>query len=95
MVTTHLDVSLRADIDEKPTNHVTNLLKTVGLQLDAKKPKVTNGVKTYFYSVSDHDLQRVLEVVERRKDPSKISWSFVNGLHGFQYSPDEMDVMYS
>lgn len=95
MVTTHLDVSTRADIDEKPTNHVTNLLKTVGLQLDAKKPKVTNGVKTYFYSVSGHDLKGVLDVVERRKDPSKISWSFVNGLHGFQYSPDEMDVMYS
>lgn len=95
MVTTHLDVSIRADIDEKPTNHVTNLLKTVGLQLDAKKPKVTHGVKTYFYSVSGQDLQRVLDVVERRKDPSKISWSFVNGLHGFQYSPDEMDIMYS
>lgn len=96
MVTTHLEVSVRGDIDEKPTNHATNLLKTVGLRLiEPQKPKVTNGVKAYFYSVSAQDLQRVMDVVERRKDPSKISWSFVNGLHGFQYSPDEMDVIYS
>jgi energy-coupling factor transporter ATP-binding protein EcfA2 len=91
-VQTQLGIDLRSDIDEKPVTHLGSLLKKIGLvQIKSKKPIVSNGHKTYYYGVSRESIMKIETITQRRMDPQRVGWNFVNKLYGFHYSLTEMD----
>lgn len=91
---THLEITTRDDVVENPVQHLTQLLHKLGLKtFNPRKPKVTDGKKTYFYQLDQKSLDSIQEIVKRREDPKKIGWEFVNKLHKFKYSPDQMDMI--
>ncbi len=90
-VQTHLNVHLRADIETKPTTHLHILLRMIGLDIiEPQKPTVLNGVKSYHYAISGQSLLKMNNLVDRRKCPKLIGWDFVNSLHGFKYTLEEI-----
>lgn len=91
---THLETTTRGDVDENPVQHLTQLLHKLGLKtFNPRKPKVEDGKKIYFYQLDQKSLESIQDIVKRREDPKKVGWEFVNKLHKFKYSPDQMDMI--
>jgi Origin of replication binding protein len=88
----HLEVTTRGDVVEKPTQHLSQLLSLLGLKIvQPQKPKVSDGKKTYFYQLESKSLDHAHEILSRRQNLMGIGWNFVNNLHKFKYSADQMD----
>jgi hypothetical protein len=56
-----------ADLHNKPTSTLGQLLRHVGLSLGKPKTKTTRGKKTYIYSISKEAFDKASKVVEDRK----------------------------
>jgi hypothetical protein len=59
------------------------VLGVIGLGTKKVKTTVTNGDKTYFYSLDEDQLRFVEKVRLRRDTPGSTGWDFVNTEYGF------------
>jgi hypothetical protein len=83
VIETHLDLPVTTIITEKPMQFLGKVLGVIGLGTKKVKTTVTNGDKTYFYSLDEDQLRFVEKVRLRRDTPGSTGWDFVNTEYGF------------
>ena len=101
-VSTQLGVETRSDVLKKPVQHLWRLLELIGLTKDKNiKSQKINGVRIYHYKISKESLETILYFVNKRqffnpnsdKITKKQGWEYVNNLHSFKYTHEEMDYL--
>jgi hypothetical protein len=92
-IETHLEISVRGDVDENPVRQLGDLLKLVGLSQKKSKPSIKNGDKTYYYLLDNESMEEVKTLVERRKSPGMTGWKYINQTYGFEYTDDDWDII--
>lgn len=91
-VQTHLDIPLRADLEDKPALQLNAVLRTIGLRHALSRTSIpSKNKKIYHYKLCLDSLRRAEDIIARRKDPNKSGWAFINKLHNFTYLQQEID----
>jgi len=97
---TQLGILTRKDIRQKPTQHLTQVLKLIGLGIEKTRTAKTKGKKVYFYKLNNSKLNRVLEISRRHTEVSQedelvqrygSKWIYMNELYNFQYTQEQLD----
>lgn len=99
-VETQLGILTRKDVKTKPTQHLTKLLKLIGLSIEKTRTSKINNKKSYHYKLDSSKLARVLEIVNRQNAITSENelverygskWVYMNDLYGFEYTNDQLD----
>lgn len=99
-VETQLGILTRKDVRIKPTQHLTQLLKLVGLRIEKTRTGKANGKKSYYYKLDSSKLNRVLEIVNKQMETNSeveliqrygAKWIYMNDLYDFQYTQAQLD----
>jgi len=103
-VETQLGVLTRKDVDIKPIQHLSQLLRLVGLDLAQVSKKNIGGKRFYFYQLDVARYNEIVKTVDRRKEVFQFEnhdlyrevserynsgWSVLDRLYGFYYSEDQ------
>ena len=67
-VETQLGLRTRKDIKQKPIQHLSKLVKLVGLEIEKSRTQKIKGKKTYFYKLNATKLNLILEILDRKQD---------------------------
>lgn len=92
-IETHLEISVRGDVDENPVRQLGDLLRLVGLKHKISGTTTVKGEKTYHYLLDNESMEEVKKLVERRKSPGMTGWKYVNQTYGFEYTDDDWDII--
>jgi hypothetical protein len=92
-IETHLEISVRGDVDENPVRQLGDLLKLVGLKHKTSGTSTVKGEKTYHYLLENESMEEVKKLVERRKSLGMTGWKYVNQTYGFEYNDDDWDII--
>ena len=63
-----LQVDIRKDIEKKPTQQLSQILKLIGISWTKCKPQKRNGSKVYRYLIKQEVIDELNEIVDRRQD---------------------------
>ena len=103
-VETQLGVVTRKDVDIKPIQHLSQLLRLVGLDLAKVSKKNIDGKRFYFYQLDVARYEEIIKIVAHREevfqfeshdvyreisDRYKSGWSVLDKLYNFHYSEDQ------
>ena len=81
-----LRLTVRSDIQKKPTQFLGELLNCVGLKQQSVKKSNKGSDRVYVYLLNGDSLGEMNQIVERRKQFPD-GWEFVHNLHGLQPAP--------
>ena len=102
-VEAQLGILTRNDVKIKPAQHLTQILKFVGLKIKKTRTAKVNGKKIYYYKLDTLKLSRVLEIVKRQTEISPngefeellerygVKWDYMNDKYNFQYTKEQME----
>lgn len=94
-VNTQLGVSTRTDVAKNSIQHLGKLLEVIGLKTHRCHVEKPGGKKTYYYKLKVDKINMMLDVTKRRSihdpSPQSIGWAYVNKLHSFDYTEEEVD----
>jgi hypothetical protein len=82
-IETHLDISVDLNISKKPIQFLGKVLGVIGLSLRKVKTTVSQGKKTYLYSIDQGQLDFVEQVRVKQDLSRSLGWDFVNREYGF------------
>ncbi len=86
LIETQLNISIRSDIEKKPTQQLGDLLQLLGLKNINVSTEKKGHDKFYSYSLDPKTYQVMCDVVKKRKNGSKNPWEFIHHLYGFTTS---------
>ena len=81
-----LRLTVRSDIQKKPTQFLGELLNCVGLKQQSVKKSNKGSDRVYVYLLNGDSLGEMNQIVERRKQFPD-GWEFVHNLHGLEPAP--------
>ncbi len=81
-----LRLTVRSDIQRKPTQFLGELLNCVGLKQQSVKKSNKGSDRVYVYLLNRDSLGQMNQIVERRKQFPD-GWEFVHDLHGLEPAP--------
>ncbi len=78
-----LGINIQSNIHAKPTEHLSKILKFVGLkQKITRREEDKNKIRTNFYKIDKDRFDRVLSVVENRNQFAENPWDFIYLTYG-------------
>lgn len=87
-----LGISVRRDVEKKPTQFLGVLLSMMGLSHRRRRQKGGDEKsKTRFYSLRESSLQRMDRICQRRAETG--GWKFVQEHHGFQDTVEDIEFL--
>ena len=81
-----LRLTVRSDIQKKPTQFLGELLNCVGLKQQSVKKSNKGSDRVYVYLLNRDSLGQMNQIIERRKQFPD-GWEFVHNLHGLEPTP--------
>ena len=90
-IETQLEVPIRSDVDKKSVQQLGSLIKHLGLELEVVNQTKKKGIKIYRYKLRQQNLDEILEISNRRSQLGLTGWTYVNDIHNFKYSDNELD----
>lgn len=95
VVLAQLEVNTQKDLDQKPVQHLGKILEKIGLRHTKVSQVTKDKKKSSFYALDPDAVAKMVEVTERRSDPNRHGWAFVDRQYGFEYSSVEREWLES
>ena len=90
-IETHLKMPVRKDVKDKPIQQFHKMLRELGIErINSRTMTNPDKTKTYFYKLCKESIDNIQSIVEHRKSVEPKAWQFIDRLHGFTYTNDQL-----
>jgi hypothetical protein len=77
-----LGINVQSNIHEKPTEHLSKILKFVGLKQRITRREENKNKRTNFYKIDKERFDRVISIIDKRKQYAENPWNFIYQIYG-------------